>query len=191
MRKIPTVFLRDADDMDRLTRMVHPACAWVLDGEGTATRKIDGTCLLLDDEGRWWARRQVKPGKLPPKWWVEVDSDDITGKRFGWEPIEQSPYFAPFQEATPRRKPATYELIGPKVNNNPHGLAKHQIVEHGANYFTTREELATVPRDYDGLREWLAAHASPDLPGGPWEGIVFHHHDGRMAKIKHRDVMDA
>jgi Family of unknown function (DUF5565) len=191
VRKIPTVFCRVLEDMDRLSRDVHPDCWWVINGEGRATRKTDGTCLLLSEDGSWWARRQVKPDKIPPNAWIEIEADPVTGKRFGWEPIEQSPYLAPFQEATPRRKPTTYELIGPKVNSNPHRLDKHQLVEHGANYFTSREELAEVPRDYDGLRDWLAAHADPELPGGPWEGIVFHHEDGRMAKIKHRDVMDA
>jgi hypothetical protein len=36
-----------------------------------------------------------------------------------------------------------------------------------------------VPRDFDGLREYLA--------GKDIEGIVWHHSDGRMAKIKLRD----
>lgn len=35
------------------------------------------------------------------------------------------------------------------------------------------------PRDFDGLRAWL--------DGKDIEGIVFHHPDGRMAKIKLRD----
>ena len=32
---------------------------------------------------------------------------------------------------------------------------------------------------FDGLHRWLCAH--------PVEGLVFHHPDGRMAKIKRRD----
>ena len=36
-----------------------------------------------------------------------------------------------------------------------------------------------APRTFDALREWLAGH---DI-----EGVVFHHPDGRMAKIKLRD----
>ncbi len=49
MRKIPTLFLRDAEDMRRVTRAVHPACAWVLAGEGIPTRKFDGTCVRMDE----------------------------------------------------------------------------------------------------------------------------------------------
>jgi hypothetical protein len=37
-----------------------------------------------------------------------------------------------------------------------------------------------VPRDLDGLRGWLLAHPQ-------YEGIVWHHPDGRRAKLKHRD----
>ncbi|MCP9964512.1 hypothetical protein [Actinomadura madurae] len=35
------------------------------------------------------------------------------------------------------------------------------------------------PLDYDGLAAWLRAH--------PYEGIVWHAPDGRMAKLKRRD----
>ena len=38
MRKILTLFVRDPQDMRHVTREVHPDCAWVLAGEGVATR---------------------------------------------------------------------------------------------------------------------------------------------------------
>jgi hypothetical protein len=37
------------------------------------------------------------------------------------------------------------------------------------------------PRTFDEIREWL------DDPEFPFEGIVWHHPDGRMAKVKARD----
>jgi hypothetical protein len=41
--------------------------------------------------------------------------------------------------------------------------------------------LDDAPRDFDGLAAWLHAH--------PYEGVVWHHDgDGRMAKIKKRDL---
>lgn len=189
MHKIPTVFVRNPENMDQLLRDVHPDCQWVADGEGRATRKYDGTCIKLDAEGTWWARRQIRPNRQAPAGFVLVETDEVTGKSFGWEPIEQSVFYQCFQETTPRRKVTTYELIGPKINGNPQKVDKHMLIEHGANVFTNYEELAEVPRDYDGLRDWLAAHDSADLRGGAWEGIVFHHEDGRMAKIKARDLM--
>lgn len=185
MRKIPTLFRRDPDNQDRLLRDVHPACQWVIDGEGVALHKADGTCMLLDPHGRWWARRQVKPGKAEPVNYVEVEFDGITGKRFGWEPVEQSPYAPLWCEALANspvppgeRTPGTYELVGPKINSNPEGETGHRLIKHDRLPVRT-----DVPRDYDGLRDWLASY--------PGEGVVWHGTDGRYAKIKRRDVMDA
>ena len=178
MRKIPTLFVRDPDDMRRVLREVHPDCQWVLDGEGVATRKIDGVCMMLDEGERWWARREVKPDKTPPPNYQAIETDPVTGKTVGWEPVEQSSFYKLHCEALSAEEgsPAagTYELIGPKVNRNPEGAALHELVSHGDT-----GQLADAPRDFDGLRDWLLAHK--------FEGIVWHHPDGRMAKLKGRD----
>ena len=68
----------------------------------------------------------------------------------------------------------TYELIGPKVNGDPEHYGIHALILHAF-----AERLGDAPRDFDGLAAWLHAH--------PYEGIVWHHPDGRMAKIKKRD----
>ncbi len=49
MRKIPTLFVRDANW--RATEMIAPVCAWVAEGGGVATRKLDGTACLICEEG--------------------------------------------------------------------------------------------------------------------------------------------
>lgn len=178
MKKIPTLFVRDSQDRAHVLPEVTPGCEWVLDGEGIATIKYDGTCTMFDGEN-WWARREVKPGKTPPPNWREVDSDEVTGKRVGWEPIEQSSYAKVFASAF---KPSavhagqTYELVGPKVNGNPHNFTEHTLLAHGAD----RETMA--PRDFAGLREWMAIMRDANI-----EGVVWHHPDGRRAKLKIRD----
>jgi hypothetical protein len=178
MQKIPTLYRRDPEDMKRVLPEVNPECQWVLDGEGTATRKYDGTCVMLDDDGAWWARREVKPGKKAPANYVPISTDPNTGKTMGWEPIEQSAFAKFHAEALgnpyERRRVGTYELIGPKVNGNPDGAEGHELVWHND------AETLDAPRDHDGLREWLLAHPE-------YEGIVWHHPDGRMAKLKRRD----
>ena len=180
MNKIPTVFLRDPADRKRTLPEVHPACRWVLDGEGTPTRKYDGTCVMLDDTGVWWARREVRPGRTRPPGYRPVMTDEVTGKTVGWEPIEQSAYAKYHAEAlaaaTASLPPGTYELIGPKVNGNPESAAGHELVRHDD------AEVLDVPRDFAGLREWLLAHPQ-------YEGIVWHHPDGRRAKLKYRDFV--
>jgi hypothetical protein len=44
-----------------------------------------------------------------------------------------------------------------------------------------------VPRDFEGLRSFLKTLDSRFSPGHLAEGIVFHHPDGRRAKIKRKD----
>src|ERR1700679_1790969 len=92
MRKIPTLFVRDPTNRKYVLPEVTPGCQWVLDGEGVATRKFDGTCVMLDADKAWWARREVKDGKEPPPGFETVDHDDVTGKMVGWEPAKQSSF---------------------------------------------------------------------------------------------------
>jgi hypothetical protein len=177
MNKIPTLFRRDPEDRKRVLPEANPECLWVLDGEGTSTRKYDGTCVLLDEDGTWWARREVRPGRTRPPGYRAVVTDEVTGKTQGWEPIAQSAYAKCHVEAVAAGgpcRPGTYELIGPKINGNPEGVPGHELVAH------EDAERFDVPRDLDGLRSWLLAHPQ-------YEGIVWHHPDGRRAKLKYRD----
>ncbi|WP_412544156.1 hypothetical protein R8Z50_17145 [Longispora sp. K20-0274] len=191
MRKMPTLFLRDETDRARVTSEPHPACAWVFAGEGTPTRKYDGTCVLFAEDGTWWARREVKPGKQPPAGFVLVQHDEVTGRSMGWEPVAQSAFARLHTEALativdrgPTAVPgATYELLGPKINRNPEGATAHLLVRHGHQSPADEADLRSLPRDFDGIRAWLAARPA-------WEGVVFHHPDGRRAKIKGRDFPD-
>lgn len=181
MKKIPTLFVRDEDDRRYVRGFVNSGCEWVLNGEGRATRKYDGTCTLFDGTD-WFARREVKPGKRAPDTFVEVDYDAVTGKRVGWDLMFQSPFAKFHAEAVEAFDggPGTYELLGPKINGNPEGFDAHVLWPHGWDLLSDREELRFAPRDYDGLRDWLTDHLD-------WEGIVWHHEDGRMAKLKGRD----
>jgi hypothetical protein len=177
MKKIPTLFVRDPDTNFRyVSRAINPEAQWVIDGEGIPTRKYDGTCVMLDSNGHWWARRETKIGKPVPSGFLVVHSDLDTGKAVGWEPIEQSGFYKFFNEALKEDywEPGTFELVGPKINRNPEGTTTHVLIRHA-----DAEVLDITARDYDGLRLVLS--------GFPGEGIVWHHPDGRMAKLKRRD----
>lgn len=175
MKKIPTLFLRDfPDNPARVTREPHPDCGWVFGGEGVATRKYDGTCCRFDGTA-WWKRREVKQGRPDPAGFELAEADPVTEKRMGWEPVTDRDRW--HQEAIGELaapQPGTYELVGPKIQGNPEGFPAHALLAHAE-----AEQLADCPRDFDGLAAWLAAFRG--------EGLVFHHPDGRMAKIKRRD----
>lgn len=176
MKKIPTVFERDWNgDRSRVVDQVHPGCEWVLAGEGTPTRKLDGTCCMIRD-GKLYKRRELRAGDPMPANFEVADQDDETGKIVGWVSVGDGPEDRIHREALPPTIPlddGTYELIGPKVQGNPEGWPSHYLVPHGLN------KIDDAPRTFAGLREWLA--------GLDIEGVVWHHPDGRMAKIKLRD----
>jgi len=176
MRKIPTIFERDFNgDRNRVTSDVHKGCEWVFSGEGITTKKLDGTCCLIRD-GKLYKRREIKKGQTIPDDFEPCDDDPETGKKMGWVPVGDSPEDRWHREAFFANSDlpnGTYELLGPKVQGNPEKYEVHYLVKHGLFV------LDDVPRDYDGLKFYLY--------GKDMEGIVFHHPDGRMAKIKLSD----
>lgn len=185
MNKIPSVFVRDEADRTYVTEQVNPLAQWVIDGEGVPTRKYDGTCVMLDDTGMWWARREVKPGKPTPADFRPVEKDDFTGKVMGWVPIEGVQFAKYHAEALANTNringingPGTYELVGPRINGNPEGFEFHDLIKHA-----DAEALVLPGRSFVDLRSHLLLLRK----GYGYEGVVFHHPDGRMAKIKAKD----
>jgi hypothetical protein len=59
------------------------------------------------------------------------------------------------------------------VQGGIEAVGEHCLVRHGTDVLTD------VPRDFGGIRDYLR---DADI-----EGIVWHHPDGRMVKIKKRD----
>lgn len=178
MRKIVSLYQRNYDG-DRLVRdEVVPGAEWVLAGEGIATRKYDGTCCLVQN-GHLYKRYEVKVGKVPPSDFTPAtDVDENTGKQQGWVPVGDGPEDKWHREAFDRLGPqevlwdGTYELVGPKVQGNPEWFKDHILVPHGQDVFD-------APRTFDALRNYFTLN---DI-----EGLVWHHDDGRMVKVKARD----
>ena len=179
MKKIPTLFERDWNgDRSRVVNVVHPSCEWVLAGEGTATRKIDGTCCMIRN-GKLYKRQEFKSGQEVPSDFEEAGLDTETGKRVGWRPVGEGPEDKWHREGftnLDEKIDGTYELVGPHTQKNPEKYDKEALVPHT---IATLGLPDVPPRDFEGLKEYLA--------GKDIEGIVFHHPDGRMAKIKKRD----
>lgn len=176
MRKIPTVFVRDFDGDPRYcTDTVTPGCEWVFAGEGIATRKYDGTCVMITPSGAIWARREVRAGRDRPFGFVPVDSDDLTGKLMGWVPMAGSSFARYITEAVTGKETAgTYELCGPKVNGNPEHFGGHRLVRHGVHW------IAHVPTTIPELRQFVRTL--------PFEGIVWWRDGEPMAKLKRKDI---
>ncbi len=197
MQKIITLFKRDFGPLGKpitsrwVTDEVTPGAEWVIAGEGVATRKFDGTCCLVRG-GVLYRRYELPWGKLPPPEFKAVaDPVPPAGKTPGWLPVGNGPGDRWHREAFmlhpgdrwspdgPTVRPGwpegTYELCGPKVQGNPEGFALHHLVPHGAH------KLPDFPRTFAGIK---AVFARPEWV---FEGVVWHHPDGRMVKIKKRD----
>lgn len=187
MRKISSLFKRDYEGTRQVYDEVVPGSEWVLDGEGEASLKFDGTACMVKG-GKFYKRYDCKQGKNPPRGFIPAqDPDTKTGHWPGW--VEVSPTapedkwhraaFEGYQEGLGREGmgegDGTYELIGPKVQGNPHGLRSYYLFKHGCISY----EAPFPPRDFQGLKEWFAVNEV--------EGIVWKHPDGRMVKIKRRD----
>lgn len=179
MEKIPTLFTRDwQGDRSRVTSEWRAACCWVLDGEGVATQKLDGTCCLVR-AGALYKRHTVRAGKTPPLGFESVAYDDETRQYVGWLLVGTGPEDRWHREAFVRLddpQDGTYELVGPHVQGNPERYVTDTLVAHHQPALVLP---ATTPRDFAELRLYL--------DGRDLEGIVWHHPDGRMAKIKTRD----
>jgi hypothetical protein len=190
LKKIISLYQRNYDG-DRLVRdEVTPGAEWVLAGEGIATVKIDGTCCLVRD-GKLFKRYDAKKGRTPPDGWepCELEANEHTGHWPGWLPVGDGPEDKWHREAWEHLKSTkraqggiveivdgTYELIGPKIQGNPYGFSRHLLIQHGLWLpgFT-----GSAPRDFESLRLWFANNEI--------EGVVWHHPDGRMVKIKRKD----
>lgn len=174
MKKIVSLFQRNYET-DRLVRdEVVPGAEWVLAGEGWATRKYDGTCCMVRD-GKLYRRYELKKGKTEPEGFEAAqEPDSVTGDVPGWVPVGDGPNDAWFREAFHGDEiDGTYELCGPKIQKNPEKFDKHVLVSHGL------AEKLDAPRTFNELKSWLT---DKDI-----EGIVWHHPDGRMVKIKRKD----
>lgn len=176
MEKIISLFQRNYDG-DRLVRdELVPGAEWVIAGEGVATRKWDGTACLIRD-GKLYRRYDAKNGKKPPENFEPTqEPDPITGHWPGWIPVGDEPESKWYRAAKANSfslPDGTYELCGPHFQGNPERLPLDILIRHGAQI------MPNIPRSFTELKEWFRDR---DI-----EGIVWHHPDGRMVKIKARD----
>lgn len=168
MKKIPTIFLRDLKlKCTPVYDEVNPECQWVFDGEGLATRKIDGVNIKMDD-GMAYVR--VKPNTkdyIEAPYELFIGDDKYIREAIQGREIEDGIYEAYGEGIRGNaEKVDGYHMVRIAYDGRPNGY-DHALVIHG------------IERSYRGLMGYLATH---DI-----EGIVFHHRDGRMAKIKTKD----
>ena len=194
MKKIPTLFHRvyEGHKIVDITSEVTPGFEWVLNGEGIATVKKDGSCCAIIN-GLFYKRYDAKKGKngsykLPPEGAIPCcDPDPITGHWPHWVLVKKDdPADKWFVNAYSNNcklrysaclvgppADATYEAIGPHFQKNPYHLSADVLTRHG-------EEIIILPdRSFEGIRSYLESHRI--------EGIVFWKDGEPQCKIKRSD----
>jgi hypothetical protein len=166
MQKIPTIFVRDPKPKcTPVTEEENPECAWVFRGEGVAYRKLDGINVKIED-GETYVR--VKPETAD---YVEA----------GYEPICPLKHKRVLSAVITSgiAHDSIYEAIGDGIRGNPERAEWPQLVKIHPKPDQILRILDEPKRNYRDILGYLATH---DM-----EGIVYHHPDGRMAKIKTKD----
>ena len=182
MKKIPTLFERP-EGSKLVVPQVREGCEWVVDGEGVATVKFDGSCCMIRDGAlfrRYIAKVAPSPEEAATIGFVPINDNGEEGHRHGWIPVGNTPNDQYHREAwryggmlLPN---GTYELVGPKVQGNPYNLPVHELWPHGKLH-------VNAPRTFDELKIWLEGRMS--------EGVVWWRDpsapDCDKCKIKRKD----
>ena len=184
MKKIPTLFERkfDGSRVKEVLPVVTKGMEWVLDGDGIATIKYDGSCCAII-KGEFYKRYDAKHGKPVPEGAIKCqeEADPITGHLPCWIKCDRNnPADKWFWTAYDRAKrltvdgtcDGTYEAIGIHFQGNPYHLAWDFLTPHG-------KTIVEVERTFDGIRDWLSYHHE--------EGLVFWKDGEPKCKIKRTD----
>lgn len=182
MEKIPTIFDRDEDF--KVTKHPRKGCEWVFAGEGVATEKLDGMNIRVTIRCGNVVRveKRRNPSKLQKQqgiidgWYVDADESSPEDK---W--IFEAVHHTDVHSWPDGEHSA--EALGPQIQGNPLGLSQHICVPFNLDI----PIYPNVLRTFEGLREFLLNTKSLFSKGHDIEGIVFHHPDGRRAKIKRKD----
>lgn len=187
MKKMTTLFRVDyhkKGDPGVIYPEVNEENAWVFtDKENvTATVKFDGTAAMIK-EGVLYRRYDAKKGKVPPEDAIpcQPEPDPISMHWPHWVPVSvtnpNDRYFIDVinSDGYNRLEDGTYELCGESVQSNPEKIDGHKLLKHGS-------QLVEIDSwTFEGMRDYLSKSEN-DI-----EGIVFHHKDGRMCKIRKSD----
>ncbi len=180
MKKIPTLFARKFENhiVAEISPEVTPGLEWVLEGEGTATVKLDGACCAIID-GEFYKRYDAKRGKKVPDGAIqcEPEPDPVTGHLPCWVKCDRNNpadrwFWTAYDNYSEEKIDGTYEALGPHFQTNPYGLEQDVLKPHG-------KDVIEVERSFDGIREYLKNHYI--------EGIVFWKDGEPRCKIKRKD----
>ena len=160
---------------------IRPENQWVFDEPEKVkiTRKFDGQATAVIN-GELYRRYDAKKGKKAPPGAIPCDEPDpISGHHPHWVKVSDTDpndrfLWAAWLEEKHNMVDGTYEFCGVKVGTNAEELQQiNTFIKHGSETYTIEN------MSFETIREFLRKQ--------PIEGLVFHHEDGRMCKIRKTD----
>lgn len=183
MRKMTTLFVVEYHKKGEpgvIYDQVRPENRWVFDEpeQVTVTRKFDGTAtaVILGD---LYKRYDAKHGKTAPLGAIPCcPPDPVSGHHPHWVRVDPKDPANKYLWKTWLRERehmdnGTYEFIGERIGGNPEGITGHTFVRHGSVTYNIE------PLSFHTIFGFFKVM--------PIEGLVFHHRDGRMCKIRKTD----
>lgn len=180
MNKIPTLFIRNEQNMKFVTRDVNPDAAWVLEGHGVPTVKKDGTnvritikdgqCILVEKR-RNPTREEKALGAEPD--YVDANRDDRNDIHI-FAAVDATYLHSWPDEAW------SCEALGPKIQG---GIESTIPVLY---QFILAPLVIAEPIEltFDGIRDYLATHP---IEGIAWRDQRSTINNPQFSKIKRRD----
>src|SRR5574343_275568 len=190
MKKISTlIIINYINNVAYPTDEIAHKNQWVIDDKENviATQKFDGiACAIIN--GELYKRQDVRKGKKIPENSIPCQDkpDETTGHFPHWVKCDKNLksdklFFEGFDNLV-NKQDGTYELCGEQIsterfvqNYNVEKIIGHKLIKHGS------VELKIDDWSINGFKEFLSKKEN-DL-----EGIVFHHKDGRMCKLRKKD----
>jgi len=176
MQKIETIYKRNPRNQKRVINERNDRDDRRLDviwsGDAFATGKWDGTACMIYG-GKLYRRHQLSGESPKPSGWVHWTLDHAAPSGHGWLAVTDAPTdryhiegFDWLTQSYGTPEDGTYELIGPKINGNPHRAMCHQLVPHGKDLVVCGfgfDELASTLGNipFEGIVWW-----------GPYQGSV-------------------
>ena len=185
MRKIPTIFDRNWKTDRKVNDKVAVDFAFE---EAIATEKLDGMNIRLTLRQGTVVRveKRRNPSKAQKRlhitepWYLDADPFDSADK---W--IFDAVKNTDFSHEPDGEWSA--EALGKNIQGNPLNLENNQVFIFSLPSWREKIIFHDVPHDFEGLKEFLASQNSKIGIDAPIEGIVWHHPNGQMVKIKRKD----
>ena len=185
MKKISTIFDRNWESNRKVNSKL------IVDfnfAEAIATEKLDGMNIRLTIRSGTVVRveKRRNPNKLQKQagisepWYVDANEQDSQDKWI-FDAVKNTDLSGVIDGEWPA------EAIGKNIQGNPLNLDHNQVFLFSLPDWRAKITLPDAPVRFDEIMEYLAEQKSLIGNDSLMEGIVWHHPNGKMVKIKRKD----